>query len=68
MRKITVFKLTDQTRRMFQLMHLPTPPEEASYVAFFEDGTAEWMLDFDGSLGLPDELFVVSAHTNLTVE
>ena len=66
-KNVTVFKLTDQTRRLLQLMHFATPPEEAEYLAFFEDGEAQWMLDFEGSLGLPDELFVVGAHTNLTV-
>ena len=68
MRKITVFKLTDQTRRMLQLMHFATPPKEAEYLAFFEDGEAQWMLDFEGSLGLPDEMFCISAYTNLTVD
>ena len=67
-KNVTVFKLTDQTRRLLQLMHFATPPKEAEYLAFFEDGEAQWMLDFEGSLGMPDEGFYISAYTNLKVK
>lgn len=67
MQKVNVIKITDATRGFLELLRFPEIPEEAQYVAFFEDGQAQFLEVLEGSFGFPD-LYVIAAYKDLELE
>ena len=63
----TVLRLSDGTKNLLTRMHFPEIPENATYVAFFDDGRAQFFED----LSLPKfgatPLFV-SMYTDVILE
>lgn len=67
--KIAV-KMTDSTRALFKLMNFHEIPEEATYVAFLDDGDAVFLqgeITRVGFTGFPHMAFI-TYETNLEVE
>ena len=71
----TCIKLNDSVRTLFKMMHFPEIPEEATYIAFFEDGECVFMKGEirksvpTAGFALPEMLFVnVMYETNVLVE
>lgn len=66
----TVVRLDEGTRGLLTLMHFGPIPEEAKYVAFFEDGLAQYFetLDVPFLLGFNSTMTIVSFMTDATLE
>ena len=68
-RNATVVFLSDRTKALLKLMHWGDIPEEAKYVAFTEDGMAQYFEEFKtpGFLNLGVMTFV-QYYPNITLE
>lgn len=63
-------KVTETTRELFKLMNFHEIPEEATYIAFLEDGDATFLtgeIKRIGICGLPKMAFI-TYETDLVVE
>lgn len=62
--------VTQTLRELLKIMNFPEIPEEAKYIAFFDDGEAVFLTDVQMTgFALPRLLFVsTSIHKNVEVE
>ena len=66
---VTVIDLHAGTKRLLALMNFEPIPAEANYLAFFEDGNAQFFETLDLSpFVLGSEMIFVSYHTGVTLE
>lgn len=65
----TVMKLTPQTREFLALMHFPTIPPEAKFLAFWDDGEAQFFEEFevhtDSIMPVIPSMSVISYYKNV---
>ena len=68
---VTVFTLNEGTKNLLGDMNFGPIPDEAKYLAFFEDGNAQFFESLDLSnpfLMLGTKMVFVSYHTGVTLE
>ena len=67
---VTVIRLSEGTKKLLGFMHFGTIPDEAKYLAFFEDGHAQFFeaLDLSALFAHGSETVCVSYHTGVTLE
>ena len=66
---VTVIRLNEGTKKLLASMHFETIPDEANYLAFFEDGNAQFFETLDLSpFVLGSEMVFVSYHTGVTLK
>ena len=67
---VTVFSLNEEAKKLLAAMNFETIPEEAKYLAFFEDGNAQFFeaLDLSAPFVLGSEMVFVTYHTGVTLE
>ena len=67
---VTVIRLNEGTKKLLAFMHFETIPAEANYLAFFEDGNAQFFetLDLSAPYVLGSEMTFVNYHTGVTLE
>ena len=65
-----IFTLNEGTKKLLGDMNFGPIPDEAKYLAFLEDGTAQFIeaLDLSAPFLLGAELAFVSYHTGVTLE
>ena len=69
-RNVTVIQLNEGTKKLFGLMNFKAIPAEANYLAFFEDGSAQFFeaLDLDAPFIIGAVSIFVTYHTGVTLE
>ena len=67
---VTVIRLNEGTKKLLGLMNFEAIPAEANYLAFFEDGNAQFFetLDLSSPFVLGSEKVFVTYHTGVTLE
>ena len=67
---VTVFSLNEEAKKLLAAMNFETIPEEAKYLAFFEDGYVQFFetLDFSAPFIRGSEMVVVCYHTGVALE
>ena len=67
---VTILNLNEGTKKLLAAMNFEPVPEEAKYLAFFEDGNAQFFesLDLSAPFILGSEMIFVSYHTGVTLE
>lgn len=68
--KASIIRLSPLTKKLLKTMSFPEIPEEANYVAFTEDGNAEFLESFDHrGVGIPTMAIVsIYEDVEITVE
>lgn len=59
-----VIMLNDHTRKLFKLMNFQEIPEEANYIAFFEDGDSGFLTKIERTTG-DGKFNFIFPHMNL---
>ena len=69
-KNVAVFQLNEGTKKLLAAMNFETIPDEAKYLAFFEDGNAQFFeaLDLSAPFILGTEMVFISYHTGVTLE
>ena len=69
-KNVTVIRLDEGTKKLLGAMNFETIPDEANFLAFFEDGNAQFFetLDLSSPFVLGSEIVFVSYHTGVTLE
>ena len=67
---VTVIRLSEGTKKLLGFMHFGTIPDEANYLAFFQDGNAQFFetLDLRAPYVPRQKMTVVNYHTGVTLE
>lgn len=69
-KNVTVFQLNEGTKKLLGDMNFGDIPDEAKYLAFFEDGSAQFFetLDLSAPFVLGSEMVFISYHIGVTLE
>ena len=68
-KNVNVIQLNEGTKKLLGAMNFETIPDEANFLAFFEDGNAQFFETLDLSpFFLGSEMVFVSYHTGVTLE
>ena len=67
---VTVIRLSEGTKKLLGFMNFGTIPDEANYLAFFQDGNAQFFetLDLSAPYVRGSEMTFVNYHTGVALE
>lgn len=65
--KTSIIRLTSSTKKLLKIMSFPEIPEEAHFVAFTEDGEAQFIEEIDGLHMAKLEMIVVSCYEDVEI-
>jgi hypothetical protein len=64
--KASIIRLTPQTKKLLKLMSFPEIPEEANFIAFTEDGDAQFIEELTGPVAMPT-LIIMSVYEDVEI-
>lgn len=63
--KASVIRLSPITKKLLKTMSFPEIPEEANYIAFMEDGNAQFLESFEGRGWLVPTIATVNIYEDV---
>ena len=64
--KASIIRLTPQTKKLLKTMSFPEIPEEANFIAFTEDGNAQFLEEMTGLVAMPT-MTIVSVYEDIEI-
>ena len=65
--KASIIRLTPLTKKLLKTMSFPEVPEEAKWIAFMEDGNAQFLEQMNGLKGVTPTTAIVNIYEDVKI-